>query len=296
MPYIAPEVLVRSQYNAEPADLWSCGVVLVAMLTGELPWDKPTSDQPEYCNWKDGKYSADPWRKIDNLPLSLLRKILMPLPSRRYKLEQILNHIWVKRKLKEGGMVRSHSIGGATKRLCGGPAKPEQMSFSQPADLDHEEEGGDGGEAGEPAEVFHGFTQPAQLDNMLVSTQGATQCSQTSLQKLVKRMTRFWVSTDMENSEKELKQRLGSLKYQSKVITPGIVTISSMDRRGGLLVFKATLIEMDKQVLMDFRLSRGDGIEFKRNFIKIKKIMESLIVKGPIMWSLAIHSNSLPGV
>ena len=38
MPYIAPEVLVRSQYNAEPADIWSCGVVLVAMLTGELPW------------------------------------------------------------------------------------------------------------------------------------------------------------------------------------------------------------------------------------------------------------------
>ena len=35
MPYIAPEVLVRSQYNAEPADLWSCGVVLVAMLTGQ---------------------------------------------------------------------------------------------------------------------------------------------------------------------------------------------------------------------------------------------------------------------
>ena len=34
MPYIAPEVLVRSQYNAEPADLWSCGMVLLAMLTG----------------------------------------------------------------------------------------------------------------------------------------------------------------------------------------------------------------------------------------------------------------------
>ena len=26
MPYIAPEILTRSQYNAEPADIWSCGV------------------------------------------------------------------------------------------------------------------------------------------------------------------------------------------------------------------------------------------------------------------------------
>ena len=38
----------------------------------------------------------------------------------------------------------------------------------------------------------------------------------------------------------------------------------TISRRGMQLVFKATLIEMDKQVLLDFRLSRGDGIEFKR--------------------------------
>jgi len=297
MPYIAPEVLVRSQYNAEPADIWSCGVVLVAMLTGELPWDKPTSDQSEYNNWKDGKYNVDPWKKIDNLPLSLLRKVLMPLPSRRYKLDQIQNHIWVKKKFKDGevGLVRANS----SKRLCVGTGQPDRMSLSQPADID---QAGDAtscqnDEDQEPAEMFHGFTQPAQLDNMLVSTQGATQShSQTPLQRLVKRMTRFWVTTDLDTTEKELKARLATLKYTTKVITPGIVTISCMDRRRNPLVFKSTLIEMDKQVLLDFRLSRGDGIEFKRNFTKIRKVMEQYIVKGPIMWSLAIHSDSLPGV
>ena len=40
--------LTRNEYNAEPADIWSCGMVLVAMLTGELPWDKPTPDQVLY--------------------------------------------------------------------------------------------------------------------------------------------------------------------------------------------------------------------------------------------------------
>ena len=32
--YCAPEILLKPQYNAEPADLWSCGIVLVAMVTG----------------------------------------------------------------------------------------------------------------------------------------------------------------------------------------------------------------------------------------------------------------------
>ncbi|KAK8380943.1 hypothetical protein O3P69_008094 [Scylla paramamosain] len=32
-PYMAPEVLLRP-YSAEPADIWSCGIVLVALLAG----------------------------------------------------------------------------------------------------------------------------------------------------------------------------------------------------------------------------------------------------------------------
>jgi serine/threonine protein kinase len=33
LPYVAPEVLMRL-YHAEPADVWSCGIILVAMLAG----------------------------------------------------------------------------------------------------------------------------------------------------------------------------------------------------------------------------------------------------------------------
>ena len=173
------------------------------MLTGELPWDKPTADQREYTNWKDLKYSLDPWRKIDNLPLSLLRKVLMPLPSKRYNLSQIQNHIWVKKKFKEGegsSLLRSTSGGGAAKRICS--IGEEQPSFSQPLPR---QDSGSGPVEEEREELFHGFTQPAQLDDLVVSTQGATQSSQTQLQRLVKRMTRFWVTTDKEATEKELK-------------------------------------------------------------------------------------------
>jgi len=153
----------------------------------------------------------------------------------------------------------------------------------------------------EPSDVFHGFTQPAQLDNLLVSTQGitqgTTQGSQAAFQRLVKRMTRFWVKLDKEKTEAELKDRFDKKDgYTCAMTTPGILTIKCLDRRGMQLVFKATMIELEKQVLLDFRLSRGDGIEFKRRFTEIKQSMEHLVAKHPIMWSLAIHANDLPGV
>ncbi|XP_023345296.1 serine/threonine-protein kinase grp [Eurytemora carolleeae] len=306
LPYIAPELLVRNEYNAEPADIWSCGMVLVAMLTGELPWDKPTPDQKEYMNWKDQRLELNPWKKIDHLPLSLLRKVLMPHPSRRYKLEQIQNHVWSKKKFKDADSSFSRSLSGTgaglKKRLCSDldhpavePCVAARQCQSQPLPTGQGE--GSSSSTSPPSEVFHGFTQPAQLDNLLLSTQGgATQGSQNSFQRLVKRMTRFWVNTDKETTEKELRKRFEKQGYSCKMTTPGILTVQCIDRRGMQLVFKATLIEMDKQVLLDFRLSRGDGIEFKRRFTNIKSSMEMIIVKGPIMWSLAIHSDALPGV
>jgi serine/threonine-protein kinase CHEK1 len=33
LPYVAPEVLLRS-YFAQPADVWSCGIILTTMLAG----------------------------------------------------------------------------------------------------------------------------------------------------------------------------------------------------------------------------------------------------------------------
>jgi len=311
MPYIAPEILVRSQYNAEPADIWSCGVVLVAMLTGELPWDKPTADQQEYNNWKDLKYALNPWKKIDNLPLSLLRKVLMPLPSKRYTLGQIQNHVWMKKKFREGEenvLARSSSSGQGFKRLCSGlELGGGQRAGGDPLDRDYSsqplptrQDSGPGGEQ-EAVEVFQGFTQPAKMEDMMMSSQGvsATQSDQTQLQRLVRRLTRFWVTTDKKTTERQLVSCLEEEGYTTKVITPGIVTVTTTDRRGGLLVFKATLIEMDKKLLLEFRLSRGDGIEFKRRFQQIKKRMEPLILKGQLLdWSLhrplAVRADALP--
>ncbi|XP_068772963.1 serine/threonine-protein kinase Chk1 isoform X2 [Struthio camelus] len=35
LPYVAPELLRRAEFRAEPVDVWACGIVLTAMLAGE---------------------------------------------------------------------------------------------------------------------------------------------------------------------------------------------------------------------------------------------------------------------
>lgn len=35
-PYVSPEVISKKPYRAEPADIWSCAIVLVAMLAGKV--------------------------------------------------------------------------------------------------------------------------------------------------------------------------------------------------------------------------------------------------------------------
>ena len=37
-------VYTRKEYYPDIADIWSCGIILVALLSGELPWDTPSFD------------------------------------------------------------------------------------------------------------------------------------------------------------------------------------------------------------------------------------------------------------
>ena len=89
LPSMAPEVFGR-RYRAEPADIWSCGIILVNMLTQQRPWQEPTMMSPHFTSWvRSRNINQVPWIYISDPALQLLEQILQPYPSRRATLEQI---------------------------------------------------------------------------------------------------------------------------------------------------------------------------------------------------------------
>ncbi|XP_042222860.1 serine/threonine-protein kinase grp-like [Homarus americanus] len=304
-PYMAPEVLLRP-YSAEPADIWSCGVVLVALLAGELPWDEPTFSCPEYTAWKDKDchlFTTTPWTKIDNLALSLLRKVLNTVPRHRATISQVKVHQWFTKNFhKITGSVQNENTTPSSKRVCSELERTNtafddislRLACSQP-------------EATTPATIdtvvvganmdlgVVSFSQPAQPDQLLLSqlTQG-TQASQTPLQRLVKRMTRILVRTTLEDTITHLEALFNKMNYTYRCLTANVLTVTTLDRRGAQLVLKASVLDMGQHILVDFRLSKGCGLDFKRHFLRIKEGLSHIIVKGSVACNRALATNMLP--
>ncbi|XP_038064874.1 serine/threonine-protein kinase Chk1-like [Patiria miniata] len=105
----------------------------------------------------------------------------------------------------------------------------------------------------------------------------------TPMQRLVKRMTRVFTKLSPDETIKKLTAVLEKMGYSWKTTTARQVTITSLDRRKNPLIFKAHLHEMDDKVLVDFRLSKGDGIEFKRHFLRIKGKLAHITTKVPLL-------------
>ena len=92
LPYIAPE-MNGQPYRGEPADVWSTGVVLFALLVGNTPWDEPTRRSEEFMAYFEGQ-TYYPWTKIESDALSLLHGMLCVYPQKRFSISDIKKHKW----------------------------------------------------------------------------------------------------------------------------------------------------------------------------------------------------------
>lgn len=74
------------------------------------------------------------------------------------------------------------------------------------------------------------------------------------------------------------------------------VTVSLIDKRKTHLIFKVSFFLVDAETtLVDFRLSKGDGLEFKRHFLAVRAALKPFIKRAPSMSPFPLPEvNSTP--
>ncbi|KAH9975652.1 kinase-like domain-containing protein [Russula compacta] len=87
--YAAPEVIEGRAYNGSSSDIWSCGVILFALLAGRLPFD----DEDLHTLLEKVKIgSYDMPQTIDKRAQDLIARMLEKDVCKRITVEQILLH------------------------------------------------------------------------------------------------------------------------------------------------------------------------------------------------------------
>jgi 5'-AMP-activated protein kinase catalytic alpha subunit len=89
--YAAPEVISGRLYFGPEVDVWSCGVVLYALLCGCLPFDEDTIPQL-FAKIKKGKYSVPSF--ITAGARALLEQVICVDPLVRLTIPQIRDNAW----------------------------------------------------------------------------------------------------------------------------------------------------------------------------------------------------------
>ncbi len=94
--YASPEVICGSMYAGPEVDVWSCGVILYALLCGSLPFDDENIPNL-FKKIKNGIYSLP--GHLTELSRDLIPRLLVVDPLRRITIPEIRQHPWYRTNL-----------------------------------------------------------------------------------------------------------------------------------------------------------------------------------------------------
>jgi 5'-AMP-activated protein kinase catalytic alpha subunit len=94
--YAAPEVISGHLYAGPEVDVWSCGVILYALLCGSLPFDDESIPNL-FKKIKSGMYSLP--SHLSQLARNLIPRMLEVDPMKRITIPEIRMHPWFQHKL-----------------------------------------------------------------------------------------------------------------------------------------------------------------------------------------------------
>jgi 5'-AMP-activated protein kinase catalytic alpha subunit len=89
--YAAPEMIAGKRYFGSHVDIWSCGVILYALICGYLPFEDPNTHQL-YKKILSGEFKIP--KSLSTESADLLHKILNTDPEKRYHIADIRKHSW----------------------------------------------------------------------------------------------------------------------------------------------------------------------------------------------------------
>ncbi|CAI4059520.1 protein kinase GIN4 SKDI_04G7060 [Saccharomyces kudriavzevii IFO 1802] len=91
--YAAPEIVSGIPYQGFASDVWSCGVILFALLTGRLPFDEEDGNiRTLLLKVQKGQFELPSDDEVSREAQDLICKILTVDPKRRIKARDILKH------------------------------------------------------------------------------------------------------------------------------------------------------------------------------------------------------------
>lgn len=108
--YAAPEMVAGKKYIGIQVDIWSTGVILFAMICGQLPFEDPNT-AALYKKILSGEYQCPKYISIESK--DLLKNVLNTDPNKRFGVEEIRKHIWynsVKENRVDGVIVGFNSV------------------------------------------------------------------------------------------------------------------------------------------------------------------------------------------
>jgi 5'-AMP-activated protein kinase catalytic alpha subunit len=94
--YAAPEVISGNLYAGAEVDVWSCGVILYALLCGTLPFDDESIPNL-FKKIKSGMYSLP--THLSQSSRDLILRMLVVDPMKRITIQDVRKHHWFQHKL-----------------------------------------------------------------------------------------------------------------------------------------------------------------------------------------------------
>lgn len=99
--YVAPEVLQRKKYEAQP-DIWSMGVIVYVLLVGYPPF-YDSNEKKLQSKIKQGRYyfHEEYWNNKSPEAVDMIKKMLTVDHRQRWTAKQLLQHPWIVKSSEE---------------------------------------------------------------------------------------------------------------------------------------------------------------------------------------------------